>query len=436
MDLVIMNPPFTRDSLRHDQFDIPTEIALQRREQDLFLGRPVHLAGYSGAFLVLAEHLSKMNTGTLAAVLPLVGITDRSGLEIRRFLANRYHVDTVVSSHDPGRIFFSENTTIGEILLICRRWDSDEPKPPTRVVKLSKNPATPLEALDTAAKIERASTTDQNSALDFIVEYVDSDRIERGDWLAVNFLSPFLVEAYRTLSEANPGIVETVSMKDLAEVGPDGRGIRDSYTRSLMPTPSGRKALWFHKTEVTQSMGAKTDSYIEPKAHKEHLADKYWGMRSPLLLTHRLRLNVAQVAAVMLPEPAVGSSWTPCRPHDPHTAKALCLYLNSTLGLLSLLGTRDNRLPSYSYLSLDTLRSLPVPNLAALSAAERGLLDGWFDWLAGDTLLPLPRMNEDPVRRQIDEAVTQALGLDPEWVAAIRRDLAREPSVTNRPYAG
>ena len=47
-------------------------------------------------------------------------------------------------------------------------------------------------------------------------------------------------------------------------------------------------------------------------------------------------------------------------------------------------------------------------------------------------LLPFPRMHEDPVRRQIDEAVTQALGVDPEWVATIRRELAREPSVTDR----
>ena len=93
-------------------------------------------------------------------------------------------------------------------------------------------------------------------------------------------------------------------------------------------------------------------------------------------------------------------------------------------------------MPSYPSFSLDTLRSLPVPNFADLDTEQLELLDGWFDWLAGDTLLPFPRMNEDPVRRQIDEAVTQALGLDPEWVASIRQELAREPSVTDRPYGG
>ena len=89
-------------------------------------------------------------------------------------------------------------------------------------------------------------------------------------------------------------------------------------------------------------------------------------------------------------------------------------------------------MPSYPSFSLDTLRGLPVPNLAALPSTELELLDGWFDWLQNDTLLPFPRMHEDPVRRQIDEVVTQALGLDAEWVATIRRELAREPSVTDR----
>ncbi len=48
--------------------------------------------------------------------------------------------------------------------------------------------------------------------------------------------------------------------------------------------------------------------------------------------------------------------------------------------------------------------------------------------------MPLPRMNEDPLRQQIDDVVTKALGIDPDWMARIRRELAREPSVTNARY--
>ena len=431
MDLVIMNPPFTRDSLRHDQFSRRHEQTIKRREKKLFAGKPTYMAGNSGAFLVLADHLNSATAGTMAAILPLMGMTDTSGLGIRKFLGRRFHVDTVVSSHDPSRIFFSENTSIGEVLVICRRWNGDQAKPPTRVVNLTRNPATPVEALDTAARIERAGQARAGSSHNFTVQWVDSARIERGDWSAVNFLSPFLVDAYRTLRETDPLSVSTVSLREVADVGPAGQRIRDAYTRSDMPTREGRRALWYHKSDITQSMRAEPDVYIEAKPSRRHLADRYWEHRSEMLLPTQLRLNLARVAAVTLSERAVGSRWTPCRPHDPETAKALCLYLNSTPGLLSLLGGRDNRVPSYPSFSLDTLRSLPVPRLADLGTAERDLLTSWFDWLKDETLQPFPRMHEDPVRHQIDDAVAKALDLDPEWVATVCRELAREPSITD-----
>ena len=122
----------------------------------------------------------------------------------------------------------------------------------------------------------------------------------------------------------------------------------------------------------------------------------------------------------------------PAVPNDPDIAKALCLYLNSTLGVLSLLGGRDNRVPSYPSFSLDTLRSLPVPDFSVLELAGRNSLNSWFDWLRYEKLSPFPRMHEDPVREQIDDAVINALDLDSEWVASVRRELAREPSVMDR----
>ena len=391
------------------------------------------LSGSANAFMVLGDKMLRGDSEatTLAVVLPTVMATNPAARQTRQYLARRFHIDTIVSSHDPSRIFFSENTSIGEILLICRRWNSEEAKPPTRVVNLARNPANPLAALDAAARIERADDSGSQDSYAFTVQWVDSERIGRGDWFAVNFLSPFLVEAYRTLSEGTPASVPFVPLSKMAEVGPEGRRIRDTYVTSPMPTISGRRALWHHKTGVTQSMLAETDVYIKPKPARRHLADSYWEQRSDMLLAHRLRLNLARVAAVMLPERAVGSIWTPCRPKDPGVAKALCVYLNSTLGILALLGERDNRVPSYPSFSLDTLRSLPVPDFSKLGSDERDSLSSRFDRLSGEVLLPFPKMHEDATRQRIDDAVAEVLGVDPEWVAAIRRELAREPSVTD-----
>ena len=45
MDLVIMNPPYTRDSLRYDQFNVAEELAVKGREKNLFGATTAHLSG-------------------------------------------------------------------------------------------------------------------------------------------------------------------------------------------------------------------------------------------------------------------------------------------------------------------------------------------------------------------------------------------------------
>ena len=61
--------------------------------------------------------------GALALVLPSVVPTAPGNLAVRKYLGQHFHVETIVASHDPERIFFSENTRIGEVLLVCRRWE-------------------------------------------------------------------------------------------------------------------------------------------------------------------------------------------------------------------------------------------------------------------------------------------------------------------------
>ena len=228
-----MNPPFTRDSLRHDQFSRPDEQAIKRREKDILEGQPyreaARLSGSANAFMVLGEKVLREDGGTLAVVLPTVMATNPAALHTRKYLASRFHIETIVSSHDSERIFFSENTSIGEVLLVCRRWAGGAPKPPTRVVNLSKNPSTAVEALDTATRIESSAQPQLPLDATFTSQTVDAERIERGDWFAVNFLSPYLVDTYQGLSEKPYGSTRFVPMSRLAEVGPAGA----AYPRCL-----------------------------------------------------------------------------------------------------------------------------------------------------------------------------------------------------------
>lgn len=114
----------------------------------------------------------------------------------------------------------------------------------------------------------------------------------------------------------------------------------------------------------------------------------------------------------------------------------MCAFLNSSVGVLSFLGNRTNRIPTYPNLSLDDLRKLVVPDFKAIGEDAVSALAAAYDRYAEDTLLPLPQMDSCEVRRGLDDAVCDALGLDGEFVGSVRHQLGSEPSVTGVRYGG
>ncbi len=590
-DLVIMNPPFTRDSLRHDQFSRAQEKKLKAREKELFdkLEGGIHRSHNGGGFLALADKIAKNENATIAVVLPLVGATNYATRQMRIYLAKKFHIDTIVTSHDPTRIYFSENTSIGEMLLVCRRrphppapspkmregektphkwdispelerrmqvvaralrknptdaedklwqairkkqldgrkfrrqvaigafvvdfycsserlaievdgpvhnqqeeadqirqelieslgirfvrlsnseveqnleislekiqsafiqrklaegdekplphfgggvWGGGEKKQATTIVNLYENPTTPAAALGVARDIAEGHTDRIKGA----VQHWPRRRIENGDWGGVQFLSPYLCEKFVELQ--GDEFFAFRELGDLADLGPAGQGVRGIFDRSEVPNKDAMTALWYHKTNVTQKMRARWDTYIIPKLGKQKQAADLWMKRKQMMIVARARLNTLRCASVRLDERALGSLWIPCMFHnenyaEEHLEKAACAYLNSTIGLLAILGNRSNKIPSYPHFSMDDLRRIPVPDFDALEKAQVAALATAYDALCDFTLLPLPRILEDETRGALDRIVTDALDVQPEVVANIRRELSREPSITGKPY--
>lgn len=441
-DLVIMNPPFTRDSLRHDQFSREEELLLKEREKEIFqhLEGGIHRSHNGGGFLALADHIAKERNSTIAIVLPLVGATNYATREMRVYLAKKFHIETIVTSHDPARIYFSENTSIGEMLVVCRRWDAGDEKPATRVVNLHENPPAPAAALVLAYNI----IEENYDRIKGTVQLWPRERIAAGDWGAVQFLAPYLSSQFIELHEGR--LLTAKALGEFAELGPAGQGVRGIFDRWPVPDEKAIRALWFHKTNITQKMLAQTDTYIRPKPGKVTQAADLWAKRGTLMITTRARLNTVRSLAVRLNERAIGSLWVPCKFNldiescekktlpEQLLEKALCAYLNSTIGVLAMLGDRTNKIPSYPHFSMDDLNRLSVPDFTSLGEAKIKALASAYDQFCNSELLPLPQIMADETRGAIDRIVTEALGIAPETVANIRRELSREPSVTGKPY--
>ena len=433
-DLVIMNPPFTRDSLRHDQFSADEERRIKDREKEIFARTPVHLSNNGGAFMYLADFLCKPDSGTVAVVLPLVGATNYSTLGMRRYLAREFQIETVITSHDPQRIYFSENTTIGEMLVVCRR-PNGRARVPTQVVNLAINPANPSDAMTLYFSIQDGTLSERGWGT---MQHWPATRIEDGDWGAVQFLSPHLCESFEALKAGE--LLDIQELGSISNIGPAGQAVRSAFSRSTMPSQNSMQALWHHDSTTRTSLGATTDTHLVAKSNSKGDSERLWARRGRLLLPTHMSLTSIRMLSVRLSRPALGSLWVPCKPHidgveDGDLEKALCVYFNSSVGILAVLGNRTNKSPRYPTLAIHDMRSIPVPALANRPGAVRELA-AMYDGLETETLLPLHSMNQCNTRRALDDAVAAHLNIDDETVTTLRENLSREPSISGRRYAG
>ena len=169
LDVAIMNAPFTANENRGKKYGAAGRRAMQLHElgiKELVERRDSATTGVINTnsigtfFSPLADMLVRDKQGTLAKVIPTTACTNTSGVPERRFLAKRFHIETVVTSHDPRRPNFSENTGIHESLLICRRRvkENGNTEQPTRFVSLHTMPSTATEAVEAVDAIQAGDT--------------------------------------------------------------------------------------------------------------------------------------------------------------------------------------------------------------------------------------------------------------------------------------
>ena len=423
--LVIMNPPFTRNSLRYHHLSKTEKDAVITRELELFQNTAAHPSGGSGMFMLLADRLTEKDGGTVAAILPMAFLGAPSGREVWAHLLQRFHLETVVVSHDPQRMWFSENTNISESLFVLRRLDENNREKPTRFIRFTVNPGEVSGAFAVVNALTFGQTPPNATVLDW-----PRERVLAGDWMPARFLSEFLID--RIGCWFTDRGIDVVPLGEVAHVGPSGRRIRDSYKRSDHGDKHARQALWNNDTERTQTLRGEADTYIVVKPGEERKAEGYWSQRSRLLIPNNSRLNTARVFSVLMGEPAVGSRWLPARPKESlqnprEWEKAMCVWLNSTPGVLAQIMVSTPRLLSRPNMPLGGQKSIPVPDLDGGQAAR---LAEVFDDQQDAVQQRLTAV--DGPRRVLDEAVAEVLGLDSDEITVARRELAAEPSITAR----
>jgi hypothetical protein len=225
-------------------------------------------------------------------------------------------------------------------------------------------------------------------------------------------------------------------LSELGKLGPDWRDIMDGFeVLQSDSSPTNYPAIWGHKSEATATLLKQPDAYLSPlrTARPKRPLRNYqllWSRAGRLLISERLRLNTQRLTAIVTPQPVLATSWWTVRFTAKVPAQAenlLALWLNSTLGVLLLVGNRQETEGAWTKYKKPTLSAMPVLDVRALSKRQVNALARAFERVANQPLLPLSQMDADPVRAQIDAAIASALGLG--GLSDLRAALCREPVV-------
>ena len=430
IDAVIMNAPFTANENRGRKYGEAGRKAMQRHElgiQQLVEARD-HVArgvitanSVSTFFSPLADRLLSNERGTLAKVIPTTACTGTSGEAERRFLAKRFHLETIVTSHDPRHPNFSENTAIHESLLVCRRRTQNDigNDEPTRFAAVRTMPSTPEEAIEVVQAIETGTTGK------WIMVYEQPEtRVREGDWRPCQFLDPELVRASLRLEEEE----SLVPLQNRYLLGPAGQRIRDAF-RPLHDEDEGYRVFWGRSKDLRTTMEAAPEQTVTDR--KEALAARYRSQAGHVLLAAKFNTNSGRLLSIYSEESALGSMWVPIQKQSISYvhAKALCAWFNCTLGVLGFLMRRGATLanPSFSQAELATL---PIPDFSTRSASP--LVEA-YEHTKQMPVNPWKDSADDKMRDCLDQAASETTGIDITTIRNWRERISREPTVSNKP---
>ena len=462
-DVVIMNPPFTR------QERIPEEY--KKVLQDRFKDYKKYLhgqLGYHGYFILLADRFLKDN-GRMALVLPATVLRIKSYERIRRLWAEKYQVEYIVTTWH--RSAFSESTRFREILFVARKTKANKDAK-TIIAMLKKLPTTLVEAREMATAIRRTKEDWEDDKMmvkvhdysklksdvsnwfsyialsdlalpDLVKSLFDSDKITTFK----DFLKKFKIEVVEGVESRRGGKIQalTISKPEIAIKKSDEWIIKKIDNSSLtaenrftgkaltIPLSAVRPALR-RISQINKIDISNIPDYVVvndfPEA-KEFIAGAQarfkptagfwnrWKVYIEERMSHLALVRRADISALgtyllaFYSQESIappGLAWSVKANHE--QAKILALWFNSTLNILQALLNRKETRGAFLQVDEYVLEKFCVPDLNKLSKNELKFLLQTFDSVKN---VEFPSIldqlkQKHPARKLIDQTWLDILG--------------------------
>jgi len=471
-DLVIMNPPFTRNTGQegaHIGVFNPAFAAFEASDADqrdmgkrmatLTRGTCYHgNAGVASAFAALGDKKLKPG-GVLALVLPLSAAAGLSWQGFRQMLGSRYTDITVLSIASHGRdMSFSSDTGMAECLIIARKIGPHS-RAPVHFTSLRNRPHGFAQAASVANSIARSfdvraiddgpyGGTQLTIGDDVAGEMLIARQLDGGEsWGSVRLQDYSLAQTAHALQQSKLwlpgeptelelktkllGLVGELGMYHLDISGPPPRA---PFAR-VNPSPTATyPCLWNHDASKETRIVCEPDSQLQARRGLETKAATVWATASRSHLNRDFRFNSQPLAAAFTDQPCVGGrAWPNVIFDDERLDYAFALWSNSTLGLLTHWWHSNRQVAGRGATTIRAAESLPVLDFRTLTDAQLATAETLFDEFRDKELQPAYLADADPNRALLDRhVICDLLGFDESIYTAVRRLAAKwtaEPSV-------
>ena len=458
LDLAIMNPPFTRSVIGNLLFgSLPQG---ERRKLQNELSRRLQskqasaTAGLGAPFVAAASPKLRPGEGRLALVLPLTVRTGPSWAPTRDLIERDFVLDMVIASHDPLRWNFSDSTELSEALLVATRRSENGhgTEHQTSFVNIWRNPDGVLDAHrlaraitgTTPARLEDTGTALLEVDGHHIGEMISlpESKLRRRQWSGVQFaradllrsaLSLLLDGEVRVPGEVNGAAIPLCRLDEIGEIGPDIRDVRDGFepTDSVTAYPMVAN----HDTRKRKCLATEPDRHLAPlvephPGRRLKPVNQLWPKAGRLLVGARFRLNTVRVVAMQAQRNVLASMWWPIKIDNVLIEKSLAVWMNSSLGILTLLAARNTTQGSWVQLKKFDLQELSMLDVHSIETEQIQQLADVFDQMRDTEFQSLPAMQVCPCRQSLDDSLSQILDL-PD-LANLRHLLATEPTISNK----
>ena len=470
MDLVIMNPPFTRPT-NHEVTEVPVPsfagfetTDLEQREMSSCLKRirnsltgPIGNgnAGLASYFVDLA-HLKTKEGGLVAFVLPATFLSGASWESARDMFARDYREITVVSLATSGSTqrAFSADTGMAECLLTAVKSSAKGAAGKAIFVNLGKRPESIVTAVDFAYSINGIRSSDRNIGSlqigdDKIGNFIKANIADGG---CAGLRNPYLAQTMLELSSGNlrlPRMKSSLTLatcslgelgtrglldRDVGETKPGNPPYRAPFSIHRIERNASYPVLWAHDLRRERQLFVTPDGQGEVRPGCDEMARKVWSTATRLHFNRDFQLNSQSLAACLTPAPSLGGrAWPNMKLEDKRWEEFILLWANSTLGLMSFwwIGTRQQE--GRAGLTISRLPSLLTCDPRVLTNQQIALAAEVVEGMRDRKYLAANEAYRDPVRKELDQHLLLDILHLPEEILEhlelLRSQFCGEPSV-------